>query len=168
MGNTVVAKPAGVTPLTALMLAGLAVDVGLPPGVRNIVAGTGSAVGSALVTHPDVRKISFTGSIEVGAGVMRDAPSDIKRVSLELGGKSAALVFADADMAEAVESSIWAVYDNAGQDCCARSRILVERWNFDGFVAAFAQRTEHLVVGDPAQRCHRHGAADYAVAPGRG
>jgi betaine-aldehyde dehydrogenase len=150
MGNTVVAKPAGVTPLTALMLADLAVEVGLPPGVLNIVTGPGSAVGSALVTHPDVRKISFTGSTEVGAGVMREAASDIKRVSLELGGKSAAIVFADADMAEAVESSIWAVYDNAGQDCCARSRILVERSKFDDFVAAFSQRTEQLVVGDPA------------------
>ncbi|MEN8239515.1 MAG: aldehyde dehydrogenase family protein, partial [Actinomycetota bacterium] len=150
MGNTVVAKPAGVTPLTALMLGDLAVDVGLPDGVLNIVTGPGSSVGSALVTHPDVRKISFTGSTEVGAGVMRDAAADIKRVSLELGGKSAAIVFADADMAEAVESSIWAVYDNAGQDCCARSRILVERSQFDDFVAAFAARTESLVVGDPA------------------
>jgi len=150
MGNTVVAKPAGVTPLTALMLGDLAVQVGLPPGVLNIVSGPGSVVGSALVTHPDVRKISFTGSTEVGAGVMRDAAADIKRVSLELGGKSAAIVFADADMAEAVESSIWAVYDNAGQDCCARSRILVERSKFDDFVAEFVARTEQIVVGDPA------------------
>ena len=149
MGNTVVAKPAGVTPLTALMLGDLAIEVGLPPGVLNIVPGPGSSVGSALVTHPDVRKISFTGSTEVGAGVMRDAAFDIKRVSLELGGKSAAIVFSDADMAEAVESSIWAVYDNAGQDCCARSRILVERSHFDDFVATFVARTEELVVGDP-------------------
>jgi acyl-CoA reductase-like NAD-dependent aldehyde dehydrogenase len=150
MGNTVVAKPAGVTPLTALMLGDLAVEVGLPPGVLNIVPGPGSSVGAALVTNPDVRKISFTGSTEVGAGVMRDAAPDIKRVSLELGGKSAAIVFADADMAEAVESSIWAVYDNAGQDCCARSRILVERSRFDDFVAAFTERTTQLVVGDPS------------------
>ena len=150
MGNTVVAKPASVTPLTALMLGDLADKAGLPPGVLNIVTGPGSSVGSALVTNPDVRKISFTGSTEVGAGVMRDAAPDIKRVSLELGGKSAAIVFADADMAEAVESSIWAVYDNAGQDCCARSRILVERSQFDDFVAAFTQRTERFVVGDPA------------------
>lgn len=149
MGNTVVAKPAGVTPLTALMLGDLALEAGLPPGVLNVVPGPGSAVGSAMVTHPDVRKISFTGSTEVGAGVMRDAADDIKRVSLELGGKSASIVFADADMADTVEASIWAVYDNAGQDCCARSRILVEASKYDEFVAAFAQRAEALVVGDP-------------------
>ncbi len=149
MGNTVVAKPAGVTPLTALMLGDLALEAGLPPGVLNVVPGPGSAVGSAMVTHPDVRKISFTGSTEVGAGVMREAADDIKRVSLELGGKSASIVFADADMADAVESSIWAVYDNAGQDCCARSRILVEASKYDEFVAAFAQRAEALIVGDP-------------------
>jgi len=150
MGNTVVAKPAGVTPLTALMLGDLALEAGLPPGVLNIVPGPGSSVGSALVKHTDVRKISFTGSTEVGAGVMRDAADDIKRVSLELGGKSASIVFSDADMAEAVESSIWAVYDNAGQDCCARSRILVERSKYDEFVAAFADRAGRLNVGDPS------------------
>jgi betaine-aldehyde dehydrogenase len=149
MGNTVVAKPAGVTPLTALMLGDLAIKAGLPAGVFNVVPGPGSAVGSALVTHRDVRKISFTGSTEVGAGVMRAAADDIKRVSLELGGKSASIVFADADMAEAVESSIWAVYDNAGQDCCARSRILVERSAFDDFVSSFSDRASQLNVGDP-------------------
>lgn len=149
MGNTVVAKPAGVTPLTALMLGELAIEAGLPPGVFNVVPGPGSTVGSALVAHPDVRKISFTGSTEVGAGVMRAASDDIKRVSLELGGKSASIVFADADMNEAVESSIWAVYDNAGQDCCARSRILVERAAFDDFVSAFSDRASQLNVGDP-------------------
>ncbi len=149
LGNTVVAKPAGVTPLTALMLGDLAIEAGLPAGVFNVVPGAGSAVGSALVTHRDVRKISFTGSTEVGAGVMRAAADDIKRVSLELGGKSASIVFADADMAEAVESSIWAVYDNAGQDCCARSRILVERSAFDSFVSGFSDRASDLTVGDP-------------------
>ncbi len=149
MGNTVVAKPAGVTPLTALMLGELAIEAGLPPGVFNVVSGPGSTVGSALVAHPDVRKISFTGSTEVGAGVMRAASDDIKRVSLELGGKSASIVFADADMNEAVESSIWAVYDNAGQDCCARSRILVERSAFDDFVSSFSDRASQLNVGDP-------------------
>ncbi|NOX22054.1 MAG: aldehyde dehydrogenase [Actinobacteria bacterium] len=147
MGNTVVAKPAGVTPLTALMLGDLALKAGVPPGVFNVVPGPGSSVGSALVTHPDVRKISFTGSTEVGAGVMKDAADDIKRVSLELGGKSASIVFADADMSEAVESSIWAVFDNAGQDCCARSRILVEQSAFDGFVAAFTERTRQVNIG---------------------
>ncbi len=150
LGNTVVAKPAGVTPLTALMLGELAIEAGLPPGVFNVVPGPGSAVGSSLVTHRDVRKISFTGSTGVGAGVMKAAADDIKRVSLELGGKSASIVFADANMDAVVESSIWAVYDNAGQDCCARSRILVERPAFDDFVAAFADRAGSLKLGDPA------------------
>ncbi|MFV1999263.1 MAG: aldehyde dehydrogenase [Acidimicrobiia bacterium] len=149
LGNTVVAKPAGVTPLTALMLGDIAIEAGLPPGAFNVVPGPGSSVGSALVGHHDVRKISFTGSTEVGAGVMRAAADDIKRVSLELGGKSAAIVFADADLDAAVESSIGAVYDNAGQDCCARSRILVEKSAFDRFVAAFADRAAAVTVGDP-------------------
>lgn len=149
LGNTVVAKPAGVTPLTALMLGDIAIAAGLPPGVFNVVPGPGSSVGSALVTHRDVRKISFTGSTEVGAGVMRAAASDIKRVSLELGGKSASIVFADADLDEAVQSSVGAVYDNAGQDCCARSRILVESSVFESFVAAFSDRTASVSVGHP-------------------
>ncbi len=149
MGNTVVAKPATVTPLTALMLGDLAIKAGLPTGVLNVVPGAGSSAGSALVTHRDVRKISFTGSTEVGAGVMKAAADDIKRVSLELGGKSASIVFQDAEMADVVESSIWAVFDNAGQDCCARSRILVEQPVFDEFLAAFTERTEELSVGDP-------------------
>jgi betaine-aldehyde dehydrogenase len=152
LGNTVVAKPAGVTPLTALMLGDLAIEAGLPPGVFNVVPGPGSTVGSALVAHSEISKISFTGSTEVGSGVMRAAADGIKRVSLELGGKSASIVFADADMPEAVESSIWAVYDNAGQDCCARSRILVERSAFDDFVAVFSDRTLKLNVGDPSDR----------------
>jgi len=149
LGNTVVAKPAGVTPMTALMLGDIAVEAGLPPGVFNVVPGPGSTVGSALVGHRDVRKISFTGSTEVGAGVMRAAANDIKRVSLELGGKSAAIVFADADFAEAVDSSIGAVYDNAGQDCCARSRILIEKPVFDDFVARFSDQAAALTIGDP-------------------
>jgi betaine-aldehyde dehydrogenase len=149
MGNTIVAKPAGVTPLTALMLGDLALEAGLPPGVLNIVPGPGSSVGSAIVKHRDVAKISFTGSTEVGAGVMRNAADDIKRVSLELGGKSASIVFDDADLSNAVESSIGAVFDNAGQDCCARSRILVQQSEFDGFVASFTDRTRRIAVGDP-------------------
>lgn len=147
MGNTVVAKPAGVTPLSALMLGDIAAVAGLPAGVLNIVPGPGTAVGSAIVKHPDVRKVSFTGSTVVGAGVMRDAAPDIKRVSLELGGKSASLVFADADIPAAVESSIWAVYDNAGQDCCARSRILVQKTVFDEFVSSFTEQVAALNVG---------------------
>ncbi len=150
MGNTVVAKPASTTPLTALMLGDLAIAAGLPPGVFNVVPGPGSIVGSALVANRDVRKISFTGSTEVGAGVMRDAANDVKRVSLELGGKSASIIFADADMDDVVESSIWAVFDNAGQDCCARSRLLVQQPVFDAFVEAFTNRTKQLTVGLPA------------------
>ncbi|MDK1018925.1 MAG: aldehyde dehydrogenase family protein [Actinomycetota bacterium] len=149
MGNTIVAKPAGVTPLTALMLGDITLEAGLPGGAFNVVPGPGSTVGSAIVTHPDVRKVSFTGSTEVGAGVMRDAAAGIKRVSLELGGKSASLVFEDADVADAVESSIGAVFDNAGQDCCARSRILVHEQVFDEFVASFTDRTRQIVVGSP-------------------
>ena len=127
MGNSVVVKPAELTPLTALALAELAIEAGLPSGVFNVVTGKGSETGEALVRHPAVGKISFTGSTEVGAGVMAAAAPDIKRVSLELGGKSASIVFADADLDTCVESSIFAVYDNAGQDCCARSRVLVEQ-----------------------------------------
>ena len=140
MGNSIVVKPAEVTPLTALALAQLAIEAGLPPGVFNIVTGKGSEAGEALVRHPMVGKISFTGSTEVGAGVMAAAAPDIKRVSLELGGKSASIVFADADLDACVESSIFAVYDNAGQDCCARSRLLVEKQIYEEFISRFAER----------------------------
>ncbi len=148
MGNSVVVKPAEVTPLTALALAALAVEAGLPPGVLNVVPGKGSEAGEALIAHPLVRKISFTGSTEVGTHVMQQAAVGIKRVSLELGGKSAGLVFADARLEPCVESSVWAVYDNAGQDCCARSRIMVERPVFDEFVERFAARAKSIRVGD--------------------
>ena len=148
MGNSVVVKPAEVTPLTALALAELAVEAGLPPGVLNVVPGKGSEAGEALITHPLVRKISFTGSTEVGTHVMQQAAKGIKRVSLELGGKSAGLVFADARLDTCVESSIWAVYDNAGQDCCARSRILVESSILDEFVGRFTARAKNIKVGD--------------------
>ncbi len=150
MGNSIVVKPAEVTPLTALAMAELAVEAGLPPGVLNVVPGKGSEAGEALIGHPLVRKISFTGSTEVGTRVMQQAAIGIKRVSLELGGKSAGLVFADARLDTCVESSIWAVYDNAGQDCCARSRIMVERPVFDEFVERFAARAKTLRVGDTA------------------
>jgi betaine-aldehyde dehydrogenase len=157
MGNSVVAKPAGITPLTALALADLAVEAGLPPGVLNVVPGSGAVAGTALVSHPLVRKVSFTGSTEVGTTVMQAAAAGIKNVSLELGGKSANLVFADADLDVCVESSVFAVYDNAGQDCCARSRILVERSIFDEFVGRFRARAESLVVGDPADEATEMG-----------
>ncbi|HEY7469635.1 MAG TPA: aldehyde dehydrogenase family protein [Acidimicrobiia bacterium] len=148
MGNSLVVKPAELTPLTALALAELAIEAGLPPGVLNVVTGRGSEAGEALVRHPDVDKISFTGSTEVGAGVMAAAAPGIKRVSLELGGKSANVVFADADLDVCVESSIFAVYDNAGQDCCARSRILVEKEIYEEFSTRFSVRARSLVVGD--------------------
>jgi len=148
MGNTAVVKPASATPLSTLALADMALEAGLPEGVLNVLPGSGSAAGAALVGHPLVRKISFTGSTEIGAGIMRMAASDIKRVSLELGGKSANIVFADADLDVCVESSIFAVYDNAGQDCCSRSRILVERPIHDEFVERFVARAKTLKLGD--------------------
>ncbi|MEO6196653.1 MAG: aldehyde dehydrogenase family protein, partial [Dehalococcoidia bacterium] len=150
-------KPAEVTPLTALALAELAVEAGLPPGVLNVVPGKGSVAGEALIAHPLVRKISFTGSTEVGEHVMQTAAHGIKRVSLELGGKSASLVFADARLDACVESSIFAVYDNAGQDCCARSRILVERSIFAEFVDRFAARAQSMRIGDTADEATEMG-----------
>jgi betaine-aldehyde dehydrogenase len=150
LGNTVVVKPASATPLSALALADLALEAGLPEGVLNVVTGSGGTAGSALVTHPLVRKISFTGSTEIGVGVMQQAAAGIKRISLELGGKSANIVFADANLDVCIESSLFAVYDNAGQDCCSRSRILVERPIFDEFVERFVNRTKTMRVGSPA------------------
>ena len=141
-GNTVVLKPAGLTPLTALELERIALEAGLPEGVLNVVAGPGSVVGKRLVEHPDVAKIAFTGSTEVGRGIAAAAASTIKRVTLELGGKSANVVFADADVEAAAASAPMAVFGNAGQDCCARSRILVERTILDDFMAAMRGRGE--------------------------
>jgi len=149
MGNSVVAKPAEITPLTALALVELALEAGLPAGVFSVVTGKGSETGEALVGHPLVRKISFTGSTEVGSQVMSKAATGVKRVSLELGGKSANLIFADADLDACIASSLWSVYDNAGQDCCARSRILVERPVFREVVDRFVAATEAIKIGDP-------------------
>ena len=157
MGNSVVVKPAELTPLTALALGELALEAGLPSGVLNIVPGKGSEVGEALINHPLVRKVSFTGSTEVGEHVMKSGAVGIKRVSLELGGKSASLVFADAGLESCVESSIFAAYDNAGQDCCSRSRILVERPVYDEFVERFAARAQTLRVGDTADEATEMG-----------
>ena len=126
-GNTVVLKPAELTPLTALRLGELALEAGIPEGVMNILPGKGSVVGTRLVEHPAVAKIGFTGSTEVGQEVMRGAAATIKRVTLELGGKSANVVFADADLEKAAAAAPYAVFDNAGQDCCSRSRALVQR-----------------------------------------
>jgi acyl-CoA reductase-like NAD-dependent aldehyde dehydrogenase len=148
-GNTVVLKPAELTPLSALRLAELALDAGIPEGVVNVVVGKGSVVGQRLIEHPDVAKIGFTGSTEVGQQVMRGAAATIKRVTLELGGKSANVVFADADLERAAATAPYAVFDNAGQDCCARSRILVERSAYERFAGLLVEATRALKVGDP-------------------
>jgi acyl-CoA reductase-like NAD-dependent aldehyde dehydrogenase len=148
-GNTVVLKPAELTPLSALRLAQLALEAGIPEGVLNVVVGKGSVVGQRLVEHPDVAKIGFTGSTEVGQRVMAGAAGTIKRVTLELGGKSANVVFADADLERAAAAAPYAVFDNAGQDCCARSRVLVERSVYDRFLDLLIEATGRLEVGDP-------------------
>jgi len=148
-GNTVVLKPAELTPLTALRLAELALEAGIPEGVITVLAGKGSIVGQRLVEHPDVAKIAFTGSTEVGRGVMKGAAGTIKRVTLELGGKSANVVFADADLEAAAAAAPYAVFGNAGQDCCARSRILVERSAYDDFLDKLVEATRGVRVGDP-------------------
>jgi betaine-aldehyde dehydrogenase len=148
-GNTVVLKPAELTPLSALRLAELILAAGIPEGVVNVVVGPGRIVGQRLVEHPDVAKIGFTGSTEVGRGVMAGAAATIKRVTLELGGKSANVVFADADLEQAAAAAPYAVFDNAGQDCCARSRILVERSAYDRFGQLLIDATRNVKVGDP-------------------
>jgi betaine-aldehyde dehydrogenase len=148
-GNTVVLKPAELTPLSALRLAELALEAGIPKGVLNVVVGKGSVVGQRLVEHPDVAKIGFTGSTEVGREVMAGAAATIKRVTLELGGKSANVVFADADLEKAAAAAPYAVFDNAGQDCCARSRILVQQSVYDRFLDYLVQATAAVKVGDP-------------------
>jgi betaine-aldehyde dehydrogenase len=148
-GNCIVLKPAELTPLSAVELERIALEAGLPEGVLNVVAGPGSVCGARLVEHPDVAKIAFTGSTEVGRGIAAGAAATIKRVTLELGGKSANLVFADADIEAAAAAAPGAVFGNAGQDCCARSRILVQRSAVDDFLAAMAPHVESLRVGDP-------------------
>ncbi len=148
-GNTIIVKPASYTPLSALRLADILLEAGLPGEAMSVLPGPGSSVGNALVGDPRVSKVGFTGSTEVGSKIMAMAARNITRVSLELGGKSANVVFADADMDQAVERSVWAVFGNTGQDCCARSRVFVERPAYDGFVEAMAGRTHQLRVGPP-------------------
>src|SRR5262245_43668357 len=150
-GNCVVLKPASLSPLSALRLGELAHEAGLPPGVLQVIPGSGVAIGDAPVEHPLVRKVSFTGSTEVGTRIMALAARGIKRVSLELGGKSPNIVFADADVDKAAAASPMSVFANTGQDCCARSRVFVERPVFDRFVQRFADATSKLFVGDPAK-----------------
>jgi len=148
-GNTVVLKPAELTPLTALEFERIALEAGIPEGVVNVVAGPGSVCGQRLVEHPDVAKIAFTGSTEVGRRIAAGAAGTIKRVTLELGGKSANIVFADADLERAAQAAPPAVFGNAGQDCCARSRILVERSAMDRFMEVLEEAVESIAVGDP-------------------
>src|SRR5437899_4718752 len=143
-GNTVVVKPAQLTPLSVLMLADILMEAGLPPGVLSVLPGPGAGVGNTLVTHPLISKVSFTGSTEVGSQIMRLCADNITRVSLELGGKAANVVFADANLQRCVDASVFAVFGNCGQDCCARSRILVQRPIYDELVERFARRTAAL------------------------
>jgi acyl-CoA reductase-like NAD-dependent aldehyde dehydrogenase len=148
-GCTVVAKPAELTPLTAIRIGELALDAGLPDGVFQVLPGKGSVVGQQLVDHPAVRKIVFTGSTEVGKQIMAGCARTVKRLTLELGGKSANIVFADADLERAAATAPYAVFDNAGQDCCARSRILVEASVLDKFMALLEVAVQNVRVGDP-------------------
>lgn len=148
-GNAVLLKPAEWTPLSSMRLGELALDAGLPEGLFQVIAGKGSVVGERFVTNEDVRKIVFTGSTEVGKRIMRGASDQIKRVTLELGGKSANIVFADADLEKAAATAPYSVFENAGQDCCARSRILVERSAYDKFLELLEPAVQGVVVGDP-------------------
>ena len=157
-GNTVVVKPAELTPLTAIRLGELALEAGIPPGVFQVLPGKGTVVGQRFVDHPLVRKIVFTGSTEVGQAIMAGASKQLKRVTLELGGKSANVIFADADLAAAAASAPAGVFDNAGQDCCARSRILVQRSVFDRFLELLEPAVTAVKVKDPS-------AADAEMGP---
>ena len=150
-GNCVVLKPASLSPLTALKLGDLAHAAGLPAGALQVLSGSGSTIGDALVAHPLIRKVSFTGSTAIGRRIMELASRDLKRISLELGGKSPNIVFADADWQRAAETSPMSVFANTGQDCCARSRAFVERGVYEPFVEQFVAATKKLVVGDPAK-----------------
>jgi len=148
-GNTVILKPASYSPLTALRFAELALDAGFPPGVVNVVTGPGGTVGASIAAHPGIGKVAFTGETTTGQEIMRLASGNVKKISLELGGKSPNVVFADADLEKFSRESPYSVFDNCGQDCCARSRILVERSVHDRVVELFAEATRNVVVGDP-------------------
>jgi len=150
-GNTVVLKPAELTPLTAIRLGELALEAGIPEGVFTVIAGKGSVVGERFVTHPAVRKICFTGSTSVGQAIMRGAADHVKRITLELGGKSANVIFDDADIPAAAAAAPMSFLDNAGQDCCARSRILVQRNVYDRFLGLFEKAVKGVVVADPSR-----------------
>ncbi|MDX1886980.1 aldehyde dehydrogenase family protein [Mycolicibacterium sp. 120270] len=170
-GNAVLMKPAEWTPLTTLRLGELALEAGLPKDLFQVLPGKGSVIGERFVTHPDVRKIVFTGSTEVGISVMAGAAKQIKRVTLELGGKSANIIFDDCDLERAAATAPYGVFDNAGQDCCARSRILVQRNVYDKFMELLEPAVKGVVVGDPAaketemgplvSKSHRDSVASY-------
>ncbi len=151
-GNAVVLKPAEWTPLTSIRLGELAVEAGLPPGLFQVLPGKGTVVGERFITHPDIRKLVFTGSTAVGVHVMAGAAQQVKRVTLELGGKSANIIFDDCDLERAAATAPYGVFDNAGQDCCARSRILVQRKVFDRFMELLEPAVKGVVVGDPSAR----------------
>ena len=148
-GCTVVVKPAELTPLTAIRLGELALEAGIPEGVFTIIPGDGPVVGERFVTHPLVRKVVFTGSSAVGEKIMAGAAKHMKRVTLELGGKSANVIFADSDLEKAAAAAPTAVFDNSGQDCCARSRILVQEDVYEKFMELFESAVKKVVVGDP-------------------
>jgi betaine-aldehyde dehydrogenase len=149
-GNTAILKPASYSPLTAIRLGELALEAGIPAGVLNVVTGPGGSAGASIAAHPGIGKVAFTGETTTGQEIMRLASSNVKKISLELGGKSANIVFADADLDKFAAESPYAVFDNCGQDCCARSRILVERSAHDKVVELFAAATRKVKVGDPA------------------
>ena len=157
-GNTAVLKPATATPLTALVLGELALEAGIPEGTLNVVTGPGDEVGSYLVSHPGVDKISFTGETATGREIMRAAANDIKRLSLELGGKSPNIVFEDADLETAAANSVWAIFSSAGQSCEARSRLFVQESVHDDFLDLFVEKTKKLVVGDPMDEATQIGS----------
>jgi acyl-CoA reductase-like NAD-dependent aldehyde dehydrogenase len=176
-GNTIVVKPAELTPLTAVRLVELALDAGLPEGVFQVVVGKGPTAGTRLVEHPDVAKVAFTGSTAVGREVMARASGTIKRVTLELGGKSASVVFADADLERAAAATPSGVFANAGQDCCARSRVIVQRSVFDDFLSLLTNAVEAWRVGDPTDpatqmgplvSAHHRRRVESFLAPGMG
>ena len=149
-GNTAILKPASYSPLTAIRLGELALEAGIPPGVLNVVTGPGGSAGAAIAAHPGIGKVAFTGETTTGQEIMRLASNNVKKISLELGGKSPNIVFADADLEKFARESPYSVFDNAGQDCCARSRILVERSAHERVVELFAEATRNVKVGDPA------------------
>jgi len=150
-GNTAILKPASYSPLTAIRLGELALEAGIPPGVLNIVTGPGGSAGASIAAHPGIGKVAFTGETTTGQEIMRLAAGNVKKISLELGGKSPNIVFADADLEKFARESPYSVFDNAGQDCCARSRILVERTAHDRVVELFAEATRKVVVGRPSE-----------------